>query len=138
MNRAILALLVVFVGGGLIAGFALVGGPGYARMEKFDRERAQDLRALVRYYSCGPSREETRSETGVCDGGNVPADLVDPVTDAPYLYRVIADGQFEICAEFQTETAHNRRFRDVHFDGATGCLRYRWDPDRADWVMVRP
>lgn len=127
MNRLLLAGLIVVVTGALIAGFAVVGGPGYARLEKADAQRAQDLQRLHNYLQC--SWEETILPEALSDdaycfsyAGDIPT--TDPVTGEEYMYRRISDKSFEICATFVTEAQKSTgRYtsRSISFDGQIGC-----------------
>ena len=110
MNRILFPLLVIFITAGLVGGFLIVGGPDFARKERHDEQRANDLRKLARYYRCQP-------------------EVRDPVTGKPYDFALIDDDTFEICAEFETDYQH-RRARDLagmfiwHFEGRRGCVRH--------------
>lgn len=135
MNRALFAALIAFVGLGIGAGFWAVGGPGYARMERNDAQRADDLRLLAEHYRCvdAPSENAPR----YCGGAIEKPDVTDPVTDAPYLYTLVDGTHFELCATFETqsETERTQRNPQLYFAGPVGCLRYRRASAGAEWVQ---
>ena len=131
MNRVLLVVVVLIVGGGLIAGFAVVGGPQYARMERHDRERANDLRALADYHRCRIAAEGGNAGTAAtpgCLGYEQAPDLVDPVTGAPYRYEDGGGDGFRICATFETETLQRETAGPpssfLTFDGREGCVEH--------------
>lgn len=145
MNRVLLAIMVTLVLGAVIAGFAVVGGPEYARMEKNDRQRVQDLLAWGEHYRCTLDQENIAAEAvAQRDCGSTPIrDLKDdPVTGAPYRLIQPDDRRFEVCATFQTTVAAETSdfpgyaLRQIWFDGQTGCAGYTradpqspWQPD---------
>ena len=132
MNRLLLAGLIAVVGAGLIAGFMVVGGPGYARMEKNDAQRTRDLRELTEYYRCALSRINPEGD-GIsptrCSGYEQLPDVADPLTGEPYRYARLGDDAFQVCATFQTSAETRARTRDTFltFEGQEGCVVYGRD-----------
>ena len=89
---------------GLVVGIGIYfsGSPGTTRQEALDAHRVRDLRDVkgaVNTYWKGH-----RMLPSSIDGSSaVPADsiaLYDPVTGAPYEYRVTSDSTYELCAVF--------------------------------------
>ena len=138
MNRILLALLLVFVGVGLIGGFWVVGGPAYGRMEQNDAKRASDLRRLAEHYRC---LDAVETEDGIsprnCSGQQALPEVHDPVTEEAYRYRETGGTEFEVCATFETDlyTPDGHRNRMFYFDGQNGCLRYRRARIGTHWVQ---
>ncbi|MCZ4257877.1 hypothetical protein O4H53_20200 [Sulfitobacter sp. G21635-S1] len=130
MNRLLLVVLLAIVGGGLIAGFMVAGGPGYARMERYDNERAADLRTLGDYHRCVLEREEDSEGSNApryCSGFEQAPELTDPASGAPYRFTRLGPQAFKVCANFQTEAlreASDRRYSQLVFEGDEGCVIY--------------
>lgn len=123
MNRLLLAVMLLVVGGAVIGGLLAVGGPGQARMEQRDRERLADLRRLGEHERCkaiaaaGGASDRCRIVSSV-------EELRDPLTDEAYVVRTPDDATFEVCATL--ESAPDRLGRiGMHIDGQLACLRYR-------------
>ena len=117
MNKALLVALIVLVGAALVAGFSVVGGPGYARMERHDATRLRDLRALSDYHLCmidqkGPQAGDISVDR--CAGYDTTSDRADPATSEPYAYTRLGPALFQICATFETAPAR--------LEGQRGCL----------------
>lgn len=90
----------------VVAGFLEVGGPGQARRENADSERVTSLVALagaIRQYFAKNSALPTKPSQAFSAAYVSPEDQVDPVTGAPYEYRIIDKRHFELCASFQTD-----------------------------------
>ncbi|QFT57300.1 hypothetical protein FIU94_00570 [Sulfitobacter sp. THAF37] len=135
MNRLLLIALVLIVGGGLVAGFSIVGGPQYARMERHDRERARDLRSLADYHRCVLAQQDRQADGAsvpLCSGYEQAPDLVDPATGAPYRYAETGPRSFRVCATFETDAqkrAATGPSASLVFDGDEGCVVYGGGPD---------
>lgn len=135
MNKVLFACVVLIVGGGLIAGFMIVGGPGYARMERHDIERASDLRTMGDYYRCVLAQKNRADDAALpprCTGYEQTPDLTDPTTGEPYRYTRLGPEAFEVCATFQTDAQRddrNLRYSYLTFTGNEGCVVYGRDPD---------
>lgn len=131
MNKEVLVALIVLVGAALVAGFSVVGGPGYARMERHDATRLRDLRALSDYHLCmidqkGPQTGDI--SVNRCAGYDTMSDRADPATSEPYAYTRLGPALFQICATFETAPARLARTSplydryDLRFEGQRGCL----------------
>ncbi len=127
MNRALLIGLVAVVIAALIGGFMVVGGPGYARLEKQDAQRANDLQQLYGFLQCRASDNVLPAnieDTGYCGTYLGSVSTADPVTAEPYDYRRVSDTSFVICATFVTEVhkGNNRYpYKALKFEGQVGC-----------------
>jgi hypothetical protein len=117
MNRALFALLITFVGAGIVGGLMVVGGPGYARMEKNDRQRVSDLRVLADHYRCttAPAKTDDGISLRYCGGPEALPTAVDPTTGAAYRYTKSGETFFEVCAMFQTEVSSSNSARRRSF-----------------------
>jgi hypothetical protein len=87
----------------VVAGIVMIGPPGEERARRLDQRRARELQAIVfnvvAYWTAKgrlpASLEEISKESGV-----VSFSVRDPVTGAPYGYRVVDDKNYELCATF--------------------------------------
>mgnify|MGYP001586546948 CR=1 FL=1 len=89
---------------GIVVGFLTAGSPFYARELRFDERRVNDLQTLqseiINFWTHRdvlPNAFDNLKDD--ISGFNPP---VDPVTGAPYEYRVTAPLKFELCAIFTT------------------------------------
>jgi len=139
MTRGLLAGLLVMVTAGLVAGFSVVGGPNWARMEQDDTQRAQDLRNLARYHLClfkKPATPDPSTARSSCENFRSHPGLTDPATGQAYEFRE-TDADFSVCARFQTQIIQRRSRRPANFDvtfdadavqasevaGQVGCIK---------------
>ncbi len=127
MNKVLLLGLIALVSAALIGGFMAVGGPGYARLEQQDAQRARHLQDLYVYLQCRSSGEplpETLADESYCPREVSRTQVKDPVTGEAYQYRRLDDRRFEICAVFVTESqmgGNGFPYRALVFDGKVGC-----------------
>lgn len=85
------------VAAAVFAGLWVVGGPETARLERFDTERRSDLRRIQSVLS----REKALPRSLESLGESLSVDeRVDPATAEPYVYRVLSDSTYELCATF--------------------------------------
>lgn len=91
------------VAGSVVYGLMRVGGPGQARREKADFARVEQLESLVRgvkeFYRSHKALPKSLAEL---PSANILSSQ-DPVTKAPYEYRVLEPHAFELCAVFETD-----------------------------------
>ena len=129
MNRALLIGLIAVVIAALIGGFVVVGGPGYARLEKQDAQRARDLQELFLYLQCQQHDmvlPATLTDSAYCPNHAILTVAKDPETGDPYAYNRVNDTRFEICATFATKAQMGRNgypYRALHFEGQVGCRK---------------
>jgi len=96
------AVLVAAVVGAVAAGLAVVGSPAKARLRRLDERRIEDLRDIsqatdrhyLRYGRLPPSLDSLTPEIGA------PSSIRDPAGAEPYVYRVLSDSTYELCARF--------------------------------------
>lgn len=142
MNKALFPLAVAFIVVGLVGGFMIVGGPEYARMERHDQQRAQDLRMLGQYYRCQPEVYHPRvTAPNRCERQRTKPTALDPVTGAEYQFALVDADTFEVCAEFQTDAEQRRierarRPNGFSFEGQRGCMRYNRTSAGEDFVPM--
>lgn len=104
--RAFAGLVSVLVAAAIIAGLALAGSPGNARLARLDDRRTQDLAliavAIDDYWSqrqeLPPDLEQLSRERSVRIRS-----VRDPESGAPYEYRVTGEQSYELCATFDRE-----------------------------------
>jgi len=142
VNRLLFVASAVLVCGAVIAALMVVGGPGFARMEKNDSKRAQDLRRLGEYYRCnlpvdlafGDSDPQINPER--CHGHRRKPDARDPATDAEYRFTRSGPDSFEVCATFETDSQNTQQYpyQMITFEGKNGCLTYTRNAAGMDWV----
>ena len=136
MSRLVAIGVILTVLAGLVLGLMAVGGPGYARMERHDRERAQDLRELGEYHRCQIVRSEAMDvdtpEVEHCMPQRLSRHGADPVTGEPYVFERLDDNRFRVCATFETQIFAGEvyGFDQVVMEGQRGCILYeRANPD---------
>ncbi|GIW68918.1 MAG: hypothetical protein KatS3mg100_412 [Candidatus Parcubacteria bacterium] len=97
--RAGVMALVVFV---VVAGFASVGSPSYARNLRYDELRENALRELVwRIQSYALERGSLpASLSDVLSSAHGDLSLEDPETGDPFDYKTLSESSFELCAVF--------------------------------------
>jgi hypothetical protein len=102
-GRVVLAgLLTVVVAAALAAGFAVVGSPAEARVERVDARRADDLqtiRAAVQVFASRNHRLPAALDDLGPERGTAPVPR-DPASGDAYGYRVNDARHYELCAEF--------------------------------------
>jgi hypothetical protein len=113
MSRAQLAgtAVTVAVAAAVIAGIYVLGSPLEERARRLDDRRVEDLSGIsqaldvywTRQSSLPASLDRLRPETGA----NVTT--VDPATGAPYEYRALEGGKYELCASFEGESRETAR-----------------------------
>lgn len=127
MNRVLMVGLIVIVSAALVGGFMVVGGPGYARLEKHDMARARDLQGLHGFLLCRNDDKvlpKTLESEGYCPNFSRQITLTDPVSGDPYIYRRLDDTSFEVCATFATNAQMGKGgfpSGALKFDGQIGC-----------------
>ncbi|MFG6082183.1 hypothetical protein ACEUZ9_002826 [Paracoccus litorisediminis] len=121
-STAIGALSAVAV----LAGLALVGGPGHARMQKRDAQKEQDLAQMADWIDCLTQVQ-----------GELPRYLApveqckwslrskDPVTQIPYRYEITGPRSFRVCAEFELPP---QRPLDRWSRNQDGCIAREFTP----------
>ena len=145
MNKLLFAACVALVCGTLVAALMSVGGPGHARMEKRDAQRAQDLLALGEFYRCTlPAGADT--ETGVapspkhCSGKQQAPTAKDPLTGQPYEMTRKGERGFEVCATFELEDEDRNTVpyfkQQIKRTGKQGCAVYERHAATGIWERI--
>ena len=119
LSRAQIAgtVVTVAVTAAVVAGIYLLGAPSEERARRLDERRVQDLSGVsqaidlywTRQSSLPATLEQLRSETGA----NVT--VTDPVTNAPYEFRFLEEGKYELCASFEGESRESEGRLDAGF-----------------------
>ena len=110
MSGRVMAIFsAVAVAAAIVAGLFVLGTPEEQRAERFDARRVQDLRTLS-YTITARWTQTQRLPAGtpeLIDGQSMSRLPVDPVSKAPYEYRVTGRRQYELCATFdRTSPVH--------------------------------
>jgi len=135
VTRRVLAFLAsAFVAAVIVASFTIMQSPGTARLKKADATRTDDLvwirNAVRSYYSSEGHLPE--SLANLVDRVE-PERLRDPITGAPYTFRVPDPDHFELCARFALDSRTERgpSFPDAGADTDVGlhgpgdqCFRF--------------
>ena len=117
MNKLLLMCMSVLVGGAIIGGLVVVGGPQHARLAQQDSQRLSDLLTLHRHLMClGHPRKplpQALADDSYCPGMRPGLRDVltqgDPATGAPYAYHRLSDTAFEVCATLALDPAEARK-----------------------------
>jgi hypothetical protein len=102
-KHVLVGITVVVVVTAVVIGIVMLGPPGEERARRLDQRRARDLQGIGlgvdAYWTIKgrlpASLEEVSKEAGVASFS-----ASDPVTGAPYSYRVVGDQNYELCATF--------------------------------------
>ena len=94
----------------VIVGLATVGGPGAARLERYDERRVRDVAELANAIerhriftgSLPESLDDVRAARSAPPG---PPPTRDPDTGAPYDYEVLGDKRFRVCTRLSAPDA---------------------------------
>jgi hypothetical protein len=109
-------------------GLAMTGGPQAGRMEKRDRARLGDLRALGDYVLCLADHADRTlpaelTDDATCTDMQGGVRRADPFTGEAYRYERVDPGTFRVCAAFERyEGAEAAGYRGDGFNPETGCL----------------
>lgn len=122
----------------IAAGLYMIGGPSFARQDRFDAKRLSEITHIVTAMLCSERKEhktplpESLSDEAIhgdCAASRIRNDaLLDPETSKPYSYRKIDKTDFEVCATFYDaarawKRSIKRLNRGANFDANLGCLR---------------
>lgn len=117
------------------AGLALTGGPGQARKERRDQQRADDLSTLAGLVEClaGTNCGQLPDRLAVTLQCDWQAALNDPYTGQPYRYEATGPRSYRLCADFETPPPGTRRpwGRD-----ANGCIGRQYAPSPKSGAAV--
>lgn len=113
MPRMLLTVVTLLSTAAIIGGIAVTGGPFHQRELRMDEIRSNDLIQIkgymTQYYSHNKTlpvsldvlKEDLKSRLEITSNAQV---FQDPVTEAPYQYRLLSPEQFSLCANFEVDT----------------------------------
>ena len=124
--RVLVAGVVIVVVAGLGYALFLTGTPGNQRDIRLDLDRVSHLGNISRnidlYWELNQELPEDLQQ--MSDPRYFIRRIDDPETGRPYEYRVLEDGNYELCAEFATDTAalndRDRTFSERTWDHGAG------------------
>lgn len=104
---------IVLVVGSIVAGFSVLGSPQSQRMLRYDSQKVSDLQSiqwqLVNYWQQKGTLPATLAQLeDPISGFMLP---LDPQTKTPYEYKKTATMSFDLCAEFNKESAKDSMSR---------------------------
>lgn|SRR3989338_6179209 len=104
--RCFVGLIILLVAANVVTGFFMVGSPKAERLARFDTQRINDLQIIQNEIITFWQQKDRlplyldELENDIT-GFRAP---VDPETKNPYEYNSVAPLQFELCAQFSSET----------------------------------
>lgn len=111
--KVFLRFVIVSVIVAVLYGLFLIGTPAQQRQIKFDQQRVSDLQsissAINAYWN---NNNILPSGLGVLLGKQdyFVSSLKDPKTQEMYEYNILGERQYELCANFETESSQNQDF----------------------------
>ena len=95
----------------VVAGIYVLGSPSEERARRLDERRVQDLSGIAQAVDLYWTREsrfpgsldQLQADTGAG------ITVSDPSTGAPYDYRQLEDGKYELCASFEGDSRDSNR-----------------------------
>ncbi|WP_107667360.1 hypothetical protein [Cyanothece sp. BG0011] len=112
LNRFFLGLSIFAVTIGIVTGFWLLGSPQLQRTLKADQRRVENLHEIAQFLY----RETTDSN----NNSDIPQSLPergytsDPITQQSYDYNIIEGTEYQLCANFETDSQNNRKKDDFY------------------------
>jgi hypothetical protein len=110
-RHILVAVTVVVVVAAVVTGIAMLGPPSDERARRLDQRRVrelQEIKVAVDAYWAAKGRLPSSPEELSGEAAVVSFPRNDPVTAAPYGYRVVDEKNYELCATF--DRAAMRRF----------------------------
>ncbi|CAN7305266.1 hypothetical protein LJR219_001545 [Phenylobacterium sp. LjRoot219] len=111
----------LLVGAAVASGIWIVGGPGSARLRKFDDERLQSLQRLASeidgHYAARQELPANLSALAAEAGDLAPAALQDPATGVAYGYQRRGPADYQLCARFSAASDAQTPIRWRHGRG---------------------
>ena len=118
-RKNIINIITIIMLAGIISGLVLAGSPKHARDLRLDKQRVSDLSSLSRNIDEYAIDNKVLPENlDVLPKYFHNSSITDPETEKEYVYKVLNDTKYQLCAEFKTETDNN--------DGMT---LYKMNPD---------
>ncbi|ACB53347.1 unknown [Crocosphaera subtropica ATCC 51142] len=112
LNRFFLWLSILVITIGIVTGFWLLGSPQLQRSLKGDQRRVENLHEIAEFI-----RRETSTSKNNSDIPKFLPDrdyTLDPITKQSYEYNIIDRTQYELCANFETDSQTNRKKDDFY------------------------
>jgi hypothetical protein len=104
-------LVTVAVLAAIAAGIGLIGSPADERVRQLDERRVQDLTGVARtvdlFWTRNGRLPASLDELAKEPGASITTS--DPSTNAAYEYQAIDARTYELCAQFETDSAELRR-----------------------------
>jgi hypothetical protein len=91
------------VGCGLLAGFWVVGTPGYQRLVRVDQQRLGDLSSIAN--NLYRQAQDKKSDFKLPESLPTSIQAKDPLTKQPYGYTRLTEKTYQLCAEFATDSS---------------------------------
>ena len=120
MNKLLLICMCLLVGGAIVGGLMVVGGPKQARLARVDTQRISDLRNLRSHLMCVGHPRKPLPQTLTRHSLHDILANGDPASGAPYVYRRFSDTAFEVCT---TLALNPQKARKAAFDQGNIALR---------------
>ena len=115
------AVASLVVGAAVVAGVWVVGGPGGARLRKFDEARLQSLQrlsaAVDSHYAARGALPEGLSEVVGASGDLTPQAIQDPESGAEFHYQRQDASHYRLCATFARPSDEETPVRWRHGPG---------------------
>lgn len=104
-DRIFATLATVAVTVGTVAGFWILGTPGQQRLIMSDRQRLEDLSAIANslYW-----KRQNQPDYVLPDALDADDRREDPITQELYQYQRTDDSQYQLCANFATDSSTHR------------------------------
>lgn len=129
----------------IVAGFFIVGTPGEARLLRYDEQKVADLQTLqyhiINYYQQKQELPATLEDTLDPLSSYMP-NMIDPQTNAPYVYEVTGELSFSLCATFNLETKDYSGqgaypARDIAYPSVGGEANSTWKHEAGEVCFER-
>ena len=110
LNRWFLILSMISVAMGIAMGFWLLGSPQLQRKLKADEKRLNNLHKIAEYLHREAVKSRNREENFQLPNALPEKDYsVDPISGKFYEYKVIDSTNYQLCAEFATDSKQERK-----------------------------
>lgn len=120
-STVFLTCACLLVGAAVASGVWIVGGPGSARLRKFDEQRLESLQRLAAaidaHHGARAALPDSLEALAVQTGELTAGDLRDPATRALYPYLRTGPATYQLCARFSTASDAQTPIRWRHGRG---------------------
>lgn len=110
-DRLFALVATLAVAAGTAAGFWVLGTPGQQRLIVGDQQRLEDLSAIASTLYWNYQDQENYSLPDALDPND---QRQDPLTQVPYPYNKLDDVQYQLCAEFATDSSTHKLANAPH------------------------